>query len=1719
MKKWLEKIPSWMLSGICLVAILWLTLVPDPIGDIEPPLFPGVDKVVHAIMFGGLTFCLLLDRKRKTDWVPLKWWFIIGAAAVSALIGLIIEFMQGWMDVGRSYDILDFIADCAGAMLVALFCFKWWRWVFASLVLLIILIPVLIYLPPIQKWGVGLASAYLEKSTGMKARVGGINLKFPLDLNLKDVLVLDAVGDTMVSARNAIADVQLLPLLDLDVKINKLQLQEGYYRMVAADSSMVMTLRAGFLEVDGKSSANIAKSEINLNEATIRNGKVSLMMDVWKKKQEPNDTSTSTPFLITAKKLNLENFGFEMQMLPTIDHLKFDVRKLALSNGRIDLRSNIVTWDDVVASNGIGEFITPSEELLAKLPPVPESEPSDGPPMQILGKHISLTGFQARYGQAGAKPKAGFDPSYISFSGLNIDVKDFYNESSSVRLPFTKLEGKERSGLEVASGSGVFELDSVGIALKKMNIATLYSHIQGDATIPMALLSMSPDAKMDVAMSATIGLPDIESMLPDLKKYTRLLPNRNPVDAQIAASGSLKSILIQKLLLSIRDVVNIKGNGYARNPLNLKKMDAKVAFDGELANPRFVQQLTGMKDIRIPVFHIKGVATAMHENYAADFSLVTPAGSVAAKGGVGMNSERYNIAANLSNFNVATIMPSLGVGKISGSVKGEGVGFNPISGHSVTKVALDITSLEYRHRPYHNIRGVVELDRDGVLAVDAVSVNPGLDLSLAGSGIIKNDDYKIDMHANIRELDLQKIGLSETVNSGSGIISIKGDMQPARWLYDVDLAVSNLDWILPDRIIHLPNGVTAHLDASSSRTQAHIESNLTSMSFDGDSGLKALVDSAVKATSLIANQIKERNLDVPLLSAMFPKFRLNVEGSGRGLIGQILQGTDLAVDSVYGHLEKDSIITGSFMAREFSTKTLTLDTIGLRIGESRGLLDYKIHIGNQSGNLDEFAKVDLNGYLGRNRLGAFLTQRNISGATGYKIGLTAAMADSVISMHFTPLNATIAYLPWEMNDDNYIDYNVFNNRVNANLMAQSSESSILLKTQPTPSGFDELQVKLDNIYLEDFLKMSILAPPIGGKLSTDMHILYDGSELSGKGTLALKRLTYNRMRLGDFDADLVAGMKADGSSGITADLKVDGIKALRGYANLRKDSLNGLEPDSLGIKLTGFPLKVINPFLADNAKLSGRLTGDIHMGGSFKSPLLNGFLKFEDAEALVSISQTQLRIDSVPINIENGIIDFKKFQIFAFNSNPLIINGRVDASTLTSPSFNLALDGANCQLVKSDRRSKGDLFGKLFVDLGAKIRGNMRAMDITANLNILGTSDLTYRLNTAPSELTNESNNGVVKFVDFNDTTTVVQADSVESGMAMRISAGLNVASGTKVSVLLSPDGSDRVNLTPTAKLNFYQNYMGDMRLNGSLNLGEGFVRYAVEMIGEKMFTFSPGSSITWGGDIMNPSLNISAVNEVKANVAQGGNSSLVDFLITLKGGGTLKAPTVSFDLATTDNMTIQNELQAMSADQRQTQAMNLLLYGQYTGQNSRSQGGNLAGNMLYGFIESTLNSWAAKNIRGVDLTFGIDQYDQKVDGTGTLQTSYSYQVSKSMFNNRFKILVGGNYSTDSSPDENLSQNLISDISFEYIMRQSETLNMSARLFRHTGFESILEGEIVETGVGFVVKRKADSVLRLFTPHKKGRREPLDTIKKEDSAVQRKDSTKVGVNAEKGGEK
>lgn len=129
LQKYFLKLYPGLLSSVVVLAILWLTLAPHPLpADDIPMFFPNADKLVHALMFGGLVFALVIDRELflqrrylttsrmpRRSCLPLILFFV-----AATLFGGLIELLQNAMGLGRGADWLDFAADASGALLFTL---------------------------------------------------------------------------------------------------------------------------------------------------------------------------------------------------------------------------------------------------------------------------------------------------------------------------------------------------------------------------------------------------------------------------------------------------------------------------------------------------------------------------------------------------------------------------------------------------------------------------------------------------------------------------------------------------------------------------------------------------------------------------------------------------------------------------------------------------------------------------------------------------------------------------------------------------------------------------------------------------------------------------------------------------------------------------------------------------------------------------------------------------------------------------------------------------------------------------------------------------------------------------------------------------------------------------------------------------------------------------------------------------------------------------------------------------------------------------------------------------------------------------------------------------------------------------------------------------------------------------------------------------------------
>ena len=191
---------------------------------------------------------------------------------------------------------------------------------------------------------------------------------------------------------------------------------------------------------------------------------------------------------------------------------------------------------------------------------------------------------------------------------------------------------------------------------------------------------------------------------------------------------------------------------------------------------------------------------------------------------------------------------------------------------------------------------------------------------------------------------------------------------------------------------------------------------------------------------------------------------------------------------------------------------------------------------------------------------------------------------------------------------------------------------------------------------------------------------------------------------------------------------------------------------------------------------------------------------------------------------------------------------------------------------------------------------------------------------------------------------------------------------------------------------------------------------------------------------------------------------------ITIKNN--LEAPDLIFDLEAPNDVNIQNELQSMSADERSKAAITMLATGMYMG-NSGAGNGLTMGAALNSILQSQINSLAGS---ASNSSFSVGIEDRSMQ-TGATQTDYTFRYSQRLFNDRVQIIIGGKISTGRQATNDMNS-FIDNVSVEYRLDSGGTRYV--RAFHKKNYENILEGEISETGVGFLFRKKLDSLSDLW---------------------------------------
>lgn len=1554
----------------------------------------------------------------------------------------------------------------------------------AVVLFILVVLPSLLYIPYVQNLVKDIVAEQVSEATGWNVTIDKFYLRFPLEVEVRKALVLDEKKDTLMAAGLVKANVNVLPLFIKRIEVNNASLEDGFYRMVPEDSTMFLKGKISSCQLK-RVAVDLGRNSIILDKGDISGGDVSLLFDNDKVKKEESEDPTEEFWKIKIKEVNINNLHYAMQMLPVIYNLDATIAKGVLKKGIVNTEDCTVDAEYLGIDGVRAVYLTPTPEYIASHPV--EEVPADSletvsKEWTVTGNLVSLKNANGIYAVSGAEPMPGIDFNYLEGKNINIEIENLFNRGAAIRVPIKSFTASERCGLSIIEGRGTFEMDSTGMSVDDFEMLTDDSRITVDGKIDNGIFEVNNNARLDFYTSSDISVKDFNKLYPSINGFD--MPagvNNLLIDGDV--NGTLGNLKIEKMMLNAPNLGDISMTGNAVDVLS-NNPKAHLDLDGNFTQLNYLRPLLGegMQDVvSFPEFSINGTAEVNGATYVADLALLTETGSMTLEGNMNARKEVYDIKFLSQDFPLNEFLPTSGLGLMSLSLNAAGSGFNIFKAGSMFNCELMLSNLIYKNRVIRNIDSKTTVD-NGVLDFSLDSDNKYLSFHSAIKSTLLNDNYEYSVNTDFRNVDLHRIGLSDVPFNLKGQLVSSGLVDLANDKYDCVALIDNYKVDFDKYKLRIPTATSFVYSDCDSLAIGFNEGD-----FNGNVYVSCSLDTLMSRFGEIADvlgtHLENRTVNFEDINKILPRFDAFVKMREDNVVNSFLTQSGMGLKSLNLIFNRDSLLNMRASILGFKINETYLDTLTMNANQKGDSLKYIFHMGNISGNLDQFSNFDLNGYVGSNKLQALYHQRDVKDNTSFKLGVNAMLTKEALYVNLFPEDPVIGYRKWSIPSDNYLKYIPAKRYFDANVKLSNENGYISLLTEHSADSVD-LSMKFDirGLKLGEWINVAPYAPKLRGDVNASATFAYIDSKYKGYGYFGINDFTYNKGHLGDlkFDLDMDVNPQTKQNEA-TASLSVDGRKSmiLRGVVN---DTTTN-KPFDFSLKLDRLPTSLANPFLPKNmAVMGGYLNGDMSMFkcDSLENVVLDGYIACDSTTLNMPIFGSKLKFSDNPVKVDSNKIVFKDFGVSGSNNSPLRVNGKVNIENLISPDIDLDIKGKNVQLIDSKHTSKSQIFGKGFVNVDAKAKGKLSHLIVDAKLAVLPETNATYVLQTDVSAVSQQQQvEGLVKFVNFNDTTTVKDTVPPESLFGLDLNADLNIAQGSVLSVNLSPEGKNKVEIQGNGNLTYKMNSLGDSRLSGRFNLNDGFVRYYPPLISEKYFKFVQGSYLSWTGDMMNPMLNLKATsNQTSTVVSDGSNPTRVNFLITALVTNTLNNMNVTFDLSSNNSM-IDSELKSMTPAQRSAQAINLMLYNSYTG-SSASTASAPNTNMLYSVLSSRLNNLASSVVKGVDISFGINEYNMaNGSGAGT-GMNYSYQISKSLFNNRFKMTVGGNYDTGStnSSGSDVAQNLFNNVSFEYNITPSG--NMSIKIYNKLTDNNIYQTQVNETGVAFVMRRRLMTLKDLF---------------------------------------
>ena len=1545
---------------------------------------------------------------------------------------------------------------------------RWWLWLLASPFLLFFTAIVLLYLPPVQRFAVDKASTIASQATGLDISVGRLDLRFPLDLLVRDVhAVMHESGDTLLSLDRLKVELRLWKLFRKELEVEEISLQGATVNTRNFLDGMAVKGHLGelFLESHGVA---FSPETARVNEISVKNADLTLTLD-----ELPESESTPSDTLywkILLDEIQLENVGFALKMPKDSLYLRTRLPEASLRSGVVDLRESAY----FVKTFAIGDasLAYDSGVEASKLP------------ADSLGKTLN--------------------PSHLAFESIDFQLDSVFYCGRDIRARISRFDFLERSGLELVSTEGRIRTDEKTIRVPQLVARTTDSSFDLQTEIGWDVLEMKKYGAFSARLQSEIGKGDVVKIVGGMDpEFVKTYPSK-PLRVRAQADGDLDRLRLTTLSAELPGAFEWNMEGDLLHLTQADKRGGELTLKAEAHNMDFLNPLT---DGRVAIHRgttLDGSFTMEGNDMVVDMLLRQPqseavslldttritvhndtlslhegfrmrqAARIYAQYDLGNEAYLADLAINDLDFH--QFLPQDSIFGVVMNLHADGKGLDFLSSDTHFNLHGKVDKLHYAtyRLTGYNLQATL---RNHLLDATFLGRNAAMEFNARLDAKLKPDDVAAHLQMQVPKVDWRMLKLMEVPFSTSHRfdVSFVSDLQQ-KYVLDASMTETNLKG--PKKSFKTKD-LYLGFATSADSTKAYVRAGDLNVNFEGCGYVERIMQQADVLASHMDEQWTTKTIDQEALKQLLPNMCLKVtSGKENPLCNYLSMMEGISFDRLVMDIDTspESGLNGEAYLYNFATDSLSIDTIGIDLKHGPDGLDFLTEVISTAKPRQEAFEVNLDGNIGNGTAQLLLQYLNERKEKGIYLGAKMALGRRGIRMKFFPENPTIVFRPFQLNKRNYL-YLADRGRIfgDVQLYDEQGTGFHFYTNREDTIADQEMTMELSRINLKQFKRVLPYLPDMDGWLGGSAHYVDSEGQMMLSADVHLDEFVYENYPLGDWEMN---GVYLPGDS---SRHHVDGYLVHNGQEIVTMNGVyqadeRGRENITGDLALEHFPLWIINPFVPERmVEFTGDIDGTLSMTGSPMKPVLNGGLKLDSVNMVMPDLSIGFRFDDKQVRMDNSRMMFDRFNIYTKGNTPFAINGSVDFSDMEKMLVDLRMKATNYELMNAPKNRKATTYGKIYVDVDATLQGPVDELKMRGNMNVLGKTDFTYVLKDSPLMVTDRLGE-MVTFVNFNDTVSVEAAEKQHVTLTgMDIALTIHIDQAVQAHVDLTADGSNYMEVEGGGDLAFQYTPQGEMLLNGRYSLISGELKYEIPIIPLKTFNIKNGSYLNWTGNAMNPEMNIKATERVRASVGSSGQASrMVSFDVGINLTDRLENLGLAFTLEAPEDASVQEQLNSMSVEERGKLAVTMLVTGMYLAEGN-STGGFNVNNALNSFLQNQISNVVGQSM---DISLGMESVNDLERGRGT---DYNFQFAKRFWNNRFRIVIGGTVSTGNAAQKD--ESFIDNIAIEYRLDDSGTRYV--KLFHDKNYESVLEGEVIETGIGVVLRKKVSNLGELFIFKKK----------------------------------